>query len=341
MKYKVELGGYSKMKKFISISLATVMMVAGAVGLSSPVHAEENSSVPETYLQISPTTVRITLMGGDTVAGNSERCPNDTENECVMEVKNIGSKAFSYRVYVTPYVVKGENYDLDFSEAASTSYTQLSRWTTIMDGDGNYAKEAVFSIAPGETQKIHYRIEVPEDIPGGSQYAVIWAQTLGGASSGGVQAISQAGMVISGRSIGNTQQTAEVYDYGFDRFGFSGPLKAQATIKNTGNTDFSAYYTYTARTLFGKEITTIQDTIGTFPDTEYHINVNWENPPLLGIFLVEFRISGADTVKTETHIVVIMPIFAMILLILLLTVAITWIIIIIRKRKERKARTLV
>ena len=329
------------MKKLINIVLAGVMILAGATVLPQAAHAE-GEETPETWLQLSPTAVTVTLMGGDVLEGKSDKCPKNVEEGCVMEVKNIGTKGFRYRVYSSPYVVKGENYDLDFSEEASTSYTQISRWITIMGEDGAYAKEAEFAIEPGETQYIHYRIDVPEDVPGGAQYAVIWAQTLGGSTTGtGVQTISQAGMVISGRTIGNTQQTAEVYEYGFDRFVLSGPLTAKATIKNTGNTDFDAYYTYNAHTIFGKEIYTDQGTIATFPDTEYHININWENPPLLGIFQVEFRVSGADTVKTETHIVIIMPIFVMILLILLLTVAIVWIIIIIRKRKERKTRTLV
>ncbi len=329
------------MKKVISAIVAGIMVIASAVALPQVAHAEEEE-IPETWLQLSPTAVTVTLMGGDVLEGNSDKCPKDVEGGCVMEVKNIGTKGFRYRVYSSPYVIKGENYELDFSEEASTSYTQISRWITILGEDGVYAKEAEFSIEPGETQTIHYRIDVPEDVPGGAQYAVIWAQTLGGSTTGtGVNAVSQAGMVVSGRTIGNTQQTADVYEYDFDRFALSGPLKAQATIKNTGNTDFDAYYSYSAHTIFGKEIHLDQGTIATFPDTEYHVNINWENPPLLGIFQVEFRVSGADTVKTETHIVIIMPIFVMILLILLLTVAIVWIIIIIRKRKERKARTLV
>lgn len=331
------------MKKTISMVLAGLMVIAGAVGWPQDVHAEEEASTPETWLQLSPTAVNVTLMGGDVLEGKSEKCPANVEGGCVMEVKNIGTKGFRYRVYTSPYVVKGENYELDFSESSSTSYTQISRWITILNDNGEYAKEAEFAIEPGETQTIRYRIEVPEDVPGGAQYAVIWAQTIGAdaTTSTGVQTISQTGMVISGRTIGNTEQTAEVSDYGFTRFALGGPLQAKATIKNTGNTDFDAYYTYTARTLFGKEIHSDKGSIATFPDTEYHVDVNWENPPLLGIFQVEFRISGADTVKTETHIVVIMPIFVMVLLILLLTVVIAWIIIIIRKRKERKARTLV
>lgn len=334
------------MTKIKNLILATALVLAGGASLAAPVYAEGEGeeATPATWLQISPTAATVTLMGGQTLVDNADNCPKDLEEGCAVEVKNIGTEPFRYRMYVTPYVVSGENYELDFSESASTSYTQISRWITFRTAEGSYAKEITATINPGESQIVRYRIEVPEDVPGGSQYAVIWAQTLPDSSKpNGVQTISQAGMVVYGRSIGDTRQSAEVNDYEFQGFSFGGNLTARATVKNTGNTDFDAYYYYTAKTFFGKEIYSKKDAISTFPDssTEYHIDVNWENPPLLGIFTVNFRVSAADTEIDKTKIVVIMPIFILILLILLLTVIIVWIIIIIRKRKERKARTLV
>jgi len=331
------------MKKILSLLVALLVGI-GTLGITATsVYADDGEAdeeKPTTWLQISPTAVTVTLMGGDTLEGTSERCPKDVEGGCVVQIKNVGTQAFRYKVYASPYVVSGEDYQLDFSESASTSYTQISRWISFKNADGSYGSEAIYTIEPGETQVIDYRITVPEDVPGGAQYAVIWAQTLNEGGSG-VQTISQAGMVVSGRSIGNTKQTAEISEYGFTRFAVSGSLKASATIKNTGNTDFDAYYYYTARTIFGKELKTISGSISTFPDTEYHANVEWEEPPLMGIFQVEFKVNAADAVQDERHIVIIMPIFMIVIIILLLTVIIVWTIIIIRKRKERKARTLV
>ncbi len=329
-------------RKILSLALATILVGFGALGMPRQVYADEGNEEdkPTTSLQISPTAVTVTLMGGDVLSGTSERCPKDVEGGCVVQVKNVGTQSFRYRVYASPYVVSGEDYQLDFSESASTSYTQISRWITFKNPEGNYESEAIYTINPGETQVIDYRISVPEDVPGGAQYAVVWAQTLSEGGSG-VQTISQAGMVISGRSIGNTKQTAEILEYGFTRFAVGGSLKANATIKNTGNTDFDAYYYYTARTIFGKELKTLSGSVSTFPDTEYHVNLDWDEPPLMGIFQVEFKVNAADTIRDEKHIVIIMPIFMIVIIILLLTVIIVWTIIIIRKRKERKARTLV
>lgn len=332
------------MNKITKLILAIVVALAGVANVSAPVFADESeeSETPATWLQVSPTALTVTLMSGDIISGQSSKCPEALDGGCIIEIKNLGTESFRYRVYASPYSVTGKD-EVNFSDSASTSFTQISRWLSFLGSDGEYHDEVIYEIAPGETQTVGYRIEVPEDVPGGAQYAVIWAQTLSNGSAGGtgVQTLSQAGVVVSGRSIGNTVQQAEVTDYNFTRFALGGSLTAHANIKNTGNTDFDAYYSYTARTLFGKELYTDNGSIPTFPGVDYDIDLSWDNTPFLGIFTVEFKISGANLDKSETHIVMIMPVFVMVLLILLLTVVIIWIIIIIRKRKERKARTLV
>lgn len=330
------------MKKIFSTILTVSLVLAGAILPATPSYADdEQPATPATWLQISPAGANVTLMGGDVLEGDSDKCPDDG---CSVEVKNIGTASFRYKVYaaLNPYVATKTNTD-GLSEEAMNSFSQLVRWISFRDDAGAYQSQISKTIQPGETQKIYYKIEVPEDVPGGAQYAIIYAQTLpnGSTDKTGVQAQAQAGSYLTGRSIGDTRQTAEVTEYGFSRFSLGGPLKAHATVKNTGNTDFDLFYYYTARTLFGKEIYQASDSVPTFPGGEYNVENTWENLPFLGLFTIEYKLSGADLDKSETHVVLVMPVFVMVLLILLLTVIIVWIIIIIRKRKERKARTLV
>lgn len=333
------------MKKILLTLLACASLFAAAGTLFTlPVSAEgEDAAENSTWIQVSPTAVSLTLEPGQDINPGDTACPDDIDTGCAIEVTNSGTEPFTFRVYASPYVVTGENYSLSFSEDDSTSYTQIYRWISFQDTDGNYVSEIQRTLAPGESQTISYRIDVPEDLPGGSQYAVVWAQTVrsGEATTTGVQTVSQAGMVIKARSTGDTRETASITEYSLQRFAFGGGLTAGATVTNTGNTDFVAYYDYTAKTLFGKEIYHDSGDVSAFPDTTYHIDVDWQDIPFLGIFQVNFRVSAADSVAEESHVVVVMPVFVMILLILLLTVIIVWIIIIIRKRKERKARTLV
>ncbi len=328
----------SKITGLVTLVLASVLLA------SAPVQAEgvtELESISGATLQISPVEARVTLGPGEILEGNHNHCPTDLDGGCVFEIANTGTEAYRYRIYVSPYAVKGEDYNVSFTE--STSYTQVARWIEFKNANGEWASEATFSINPGETQIISYRITVPEDVPGGSQYAAIWAEKINdnNLAGTGVQTIARTGLVVHGRSTGDTRQTSEINDYTFDKFVFSGPLRASATIKNTGNTDFRAFYTYTAKTLFGKELFSEQESIATYPDTEYHVNSVWKDTPWIGVMLVTYRVSAADTIIEHTRLVVIMPVFALILVILFLTVLIIWIIIIIRKRKERKARNLV
>lgn len=333
------------MKRVASGVLALVLAVLGAVLWVTPIYADEGDENDDalTNLQISPAAVGVMLDPGDVLVGESERCPTDIAGGCVVKITNDGATALTYRLYVAPYSVQGEDNNLDFSSNAITTRTQIARWMTVQNADGEYVSEARYTIQPGESQTIGYRIDVPEDIPAGSQYAVIFAQILGGTDDGSsVETVGQVGSVISGRSTsGDTHEAAEISEVEFTRFAFSGPLTAKATIKNTGNTDFAAHYTYTAKTFFGKELYTREELIPAYPEAEYHVDVTWEDVPFVGIFQVEFSILAAGETWTETHVVVIMPVIIMILVILLLTVIVAWIIIITRKRKERKTRKLV
>lgn len=331
------------MKKFIVSALALAGLVLGVVTLPvGTAWAEEEQNSSPNSLQMSPSGVRLTLVAGETLEGHAANCPK-TEEGCAIKVTNTGTEGFRFRVYITPYVVSGEENELTFDEEKATAYTQISRWITVQNANGEFVKEAEFALQPGESRVIPYRVSIPTDIPGGSQYAVIWAQIMSDSEfKGGIETVGRAGAVITGRSSGDSHEAAEITDIDFTRFAFSGPMHSGATVKNVGNTDFVVKYSYTARTLFGKEMyASGEKTLAAYPGTEYHLGLDWEETPFMGIFQAEFKISAAGETKTEKHIVVIMPVFVLILLILLLTIIVVWIIIIIRKRKERKARTLV
>ncbi len=330
-----------RMKKLLSSLLVGVTLLAGVGIFSEAAYAEEAES--RSALEVTPSGAKVTLSPGEVLEGTNSNCPVGGDG-CSVSVKNIGTDAVRFRVYMSPYVVRGEKNELSFAEEEGTSYTQLSKWIAVQNQDGEFVSEAVFSAEPGETVKIPYRINVPGEIPGGSQYAVIWAQIMNDGTGGGIETVGQVGAVLSGRSTVDVVETATISDYDFKKFAFGGPLTATATVENTGNVDYLVNYYYTAKTLFGKELYTNRgkdDTIAAYPGTTYHINLEWGDTPFLGIFQVEWQIVAADQTKTESAVVVIMPIIVMIVLILLLTVIIVWIIIISRKRKERKARKLV
>ena len=335
------------MKKLFAGALAFGLVLASVVSLTglattASVYAESAEGGQRNALQVTPSGARLTFGPGEVLEGHAEHCPRGDDG-CSLTVTNIGTGPIHFRVYISPYVVSGEANELSFSEENATSYTQLSRWVEIQNEDGEWGKEAVFYAEPNEGKTVQYRITTPEDMPGGSQYAVIWAQIMSDGESEGIETVGQIGAVLTGRSTENIVETAEISDYDFQKFAFNGPLTAQATVKNTGNVDFAARYYYVAKTIFGKELYSNgeDDFVAAYPGTTYHIEHVWEDTPFLGIFQVEWKIVAADAEETHSAVVIIMPIIVMIVMILLLTVIIIWIIIISRRRKELKARKLV
>ncbi|MBR2997258.1 hypothetical protein IKF33_02410 [Candidatus Saccharibacteria bacterium] len=324
--------------KFIPAIMA--ILLGGLFCFSYPAAAEGEEGggetpTPDIWLQISPVSKRVKIAASETQDGE-------------FTVENIGAKDFDYKVYATPYyATSGETYDWNFT--IENSYTQIARWITFADKDGNYGKEATFNIKKGEKQTIKYRITTPDSIPSGGQYAALFAQSLEDNTTktegtAGIKTISRVGMVLYAKADGDTRDVAEISNYSFDKFKLSGNLKATATIKNDGNTDFTTSVNYTVKTLFGKELYTLpegQKSYILLPETERTINVEWADTPFMGIFQVNYKVSALDQVKDQTSIVLVLPIFVGIIALLLLTIIVIWAIILIRKRGERKSRLLV
>ncbi len=134
---------------------------------------------------------------------------------------------------------------------------------------------------------IPYRVSIPTDIPGGSQYAVIWAQIMSDSEfKGGIETVGRAGAVITGRSSGDSHEAAEITDIDFTRFAFSGPMHSGATVKNVGNTDFVVKYSYTARTfcLARKCTQAGKRRWYAYPGTEYHLGFGLGRNAVYGDF---------------------------------------------------------
>lgn len=321
-------------KNFVKLVPALVVAFLCALGVTvSPTFAEEPAETPAIWLQISPVSNRITLNPGEII-----------EDEFTVE--NIGTDAFDYKVYATPYYATStaeNNYGYDLNFSVENNYTQIARWVKFADVNGNYAENVTFHVNPGEKQTIKYRVEVPNDIPAGGQYATLFAESIDNSpqESTGIKTVSRVGLVLYANANGETRQEASISDYDFTKFLLGGKLKASAKVTNNGNTDFSASYKYTVKTLFGKTLLEKEESYFLLPETTRAINFEWGETPFMGIFQVTYKVSALGTTEEHSSVVLVLPIFMMIIALVLLTIIIIWIIILIRKRNERKSRLLV
>lgn len=311
--------------------MSSLLVITPAVGAEEESDSEDTAASPAIWLQISPVSNKVTLKPGEKLEYN-------------FTVSNIGSEDFGYHVYAAPYSVTDEDYDVSFS--SENNRTQISRWIEFEGSDGNWTDEVHYNISAGEKQTIKYRVSVPDSIPAGGQYATIFAESdevEGDIESSGIKTVSRVGLIVYGRTDGDTIDEAVITDYNVPTFMITGPISANARIENNGNTDFEVLYNLNVQSLFGKQLYSKEGSYNVLPDTARKIETVWEETPSLGVYKVQYKVAALNNSVVEDHtkIVIIAPVFVIIITIILLTFIVFWTIILVRKRKERKSRTLV
>lgn len=314
-------------KSFIA-ALAAFGLVATPI--ATPAFAEGEQASPAassaSWIQVSPVSARVVLKPG-------------SELDYSIIVSNVGSEDFNFSVYAAPYTIVDEDYNISFSN--ETNRSQIVRWIKFIADDGSLVDTYKGSVAAGAKKAVSYRVSVPADVPAGGQYATIFAQTDAPETNdktSGLKTVSRIGMVVYGRSEGETDDSAEITSYELPGFMFAGPVNVKSVVKNTGNTDFEARYKLSVKSITGNEIYSKEDSHNILPDTSRKEELSWEGTPFMGIFQLNYRVEALDQIKDETRLIIIMPVYIILIFIILLTALVIWIIMMVRKRKERKSR---
>lgn len=273
-----------------------------------------------------------------------------------FKVSNAGSQPLNFEVHVSPYAFTqeegGEDYKLGFNR--ETAYTQMTRWITFKDANGNFVANPKFTAAPGSCVEITYRISTPASIPAGGQYAVLFAHTLSDSNAGGIKTEASPGLIIYGRSSGDTitsgeirglelsqaKETIENKDGKQEKVNKNW-INGTAKVKNTGNVDFMAVGTLKVEGIFGRsyyETPNTKGRVSIIPDTELAVSDTWEETPYFGIFKATWTVTAAGQTETISQIIFLLPLPIIVITLLLLTIIIVWIIIVVRKRKERRSK---
>ena len=314
------------MKKIFALIVLTLSLVGVLLTKTNDTYAEAAA------VKISPVANAIQIK-----AGQSQNYQ--------FTLENMSAKDYSFKLYTAPYNVINEDYDADFTN--ETNYNQITRWVTFEDDTGSFVKNPTYKIKAGEKRTIIYRVSVPDDIPGGGQYCVIFAESVddetfsGTGTSAGIGSVSRVSLILLGHGDGETRDTAEITDFSLTGMFTASNIDAMAKVKNTGNTDFLAVYDMTVKSIFGTPIYTNSDNFIVLPGTERKFTTSWAEAPLFGVFNVSFSVSAIDQSQEESHIILILPGFVVVIALLLLTSIVVWTIILIRKRKERSSRLVV
>lgn len=277
-------------------------------------------------------------------------------------VTNGSKETVKFETYAAPYSYNynedNDTYSLGFN--LENTHTQITRWITFKDDSGNYVAKPHFTVESGQTKTIHYRISTPDSLPDGGQYAVLFAHTLSDTvDAGGIKTEASPGLIIYGRSSGETIVTSEIRNLSVnqtikkdeveeDAEGNRnmvtkeiGHINASAKVKNTGNIDFNAVGKLEVSGLFGGVIYETPSNRGRtsiIPDTELTVSDEWEETPAFGIFRVKWKVIAGDKEEEISTIIAINIAPLIIFIIIVLTILTIGFIMGAKKRKERRSR---
>ena len=323
----------------VALSMALLLVPGGLAYAEEEKSEEEQILEAATSISISPVSKVLQLLP-------------DTTYEDVFKVTNNGSSVMDFEVYAAPYSYsyseEEDEYKLGFSQ--ENNYTQIVRWITFADKDGKYVTKTRFQAGPGESVEVTYRVSTPSSLPAGGQYAVLFAHTLSNnTTASGIRTEASPGLVVYGRSSGETITTSEIRDLKISQSAeVDGEKKtlinASAKVKNTGNVDFMVTGKLKVDSILGPgsyETESTQGRISVIPETELTVSDTWSETPYFGLFKATWTVTAAGKTETTSQLILILPLPILVAIILVLTFIIIWIIILVRKRKERKSRFMI
>lgn len=331
-------------KNYSKISAALTLALAVFCAFCTPIaYAEGEDSTSQ---EGSESSTSISLMPVSKILQIS----SSSEYQDKLTVNNDGNGEMQIEVYAAPYAyVYSESedaYKLGFNN--DNNFTQITRWITFKDKDGNWVKNPTFTIPAKQSLDVEYKISTPDNIPAGGQYAVIFAHTLtGSVSANGIKTEASPGLIVYGRStegeariepvISDAKVQLGITENGVSRSNFY----ASAKVKNNGNVDFSAVGKLVVQSIIGGgsyETPSNAGRISVIPEAELVVHDEWEESPSFGIYKATWTVTAGEETVTVEEIIFVNPLLFVIITIFLLTIITVCVIIWVRKRKDRRSR---
>jgi hypothetical protein len=212
-------------------------------------------------------------------------------------------------------------------------YTHISEWFSFDRTSG--------SLDVQEQETVKYVVNVPEDVPGGSQNAAIMVETDNSVDeSKTVSSSTRIAMIIYSTVNGETNACGKIIDKSVPAFLFHPPISAAGRVENCGNTDLTVTYTFHVYPIFSnEEIYSNEDKpvkLVTIPKTRRYTNLEWEGTPSFGIFKVKLDVNYAGKTETIEKIVIVCPLWLVVLIIVFIGAVVFWLVSRNRERKNNK-----
>lgn len=306
------------MKTIRTILLALAVSFFG-VGVLNSIDAFADETISAVGVQVSPSIQRTGSIDPGVKYSNK------------IAVSNVGDKAVDFHMSVEPFSVENITYAPIYSVV--NAYTQITKWITFNDFKTH--------LEPGEMSEVIYTVDVPMDVPGGGQYAVIFAEMDEDQAEGeSIKKIAKAGTILVARVNGDTRETGKISETTLPRFLLAPPVVASAVFENTGNVDATAKMTLKIENYISGSVVydgtsePLEKTI--LPGTTRKLEITAENVPRLGILKATLTTEFLGDAEIKTRVIFIFPIWfigliALIILIIVVRIG-------LKRRENRRTR---
>jgi hypothetical protein len=286
-----------------SLRLATLCLIAVALfACAAPLQARAEEAPArqdagsegqpaEGSLGIDPAKQEIDIEAGRAVEGS-------------FRIISTWSRPLDVRIYAEPLSV-GEDGSPDMEK--ETMRTQISRWIEF-DAD-------TLTIPAGGQEEVSYSVRVPDDIPDGGQYAVIFVEETKPRGEG-INIVSRVGMLLYAHAKGRTRESGKVLSTDLGGFWYMhGPVTTSAEALNSGNVDseFTASLSVRDR-VSGRAIyhgSSVAPTI-LLPGERGELTASWDASPMPGLYRITQTIKGPGVERSSSRVIIVAPLWALI-----------------------------
>ena len=288
------------------IFLGVIALVL-AVGILAPLPAAAQTQDGDIEsITLSPVNHKYKIDAGQTA--------NDK-----LTIVNDGKTDYDFIIYSRPYSITR-------SPSGEYDYTNPNFTATPANADAygwiQFPKTR-FHIKAGASLDVAYTMTVPKLASPGGHYGVIFAETqppINKESANSVFRKKRVGSIIYATVNGKFITSGQLEGTSIPFWQLQPPLHADATVKNTGNSDITDDTTYVVKDMFGNKKFEQVKQYTILPQTTRKMPFEWPGASWFGLYKVELKQSVLGKESTQSSYVLMLPRYIPILILVILLI---------------------
>ncbi len=197
--------------------------------------------------------------------------PGETK-EFEVKVRNTGNNNYYMRARVEDFTASGDEGQVALVEKSPYS---ISYWTTL--------EPQVFALAPGKTQVVKVRSNLPTQNVGGGRYgAVVFAVSTSEIQNAAAVAQEIASLFLF-RVAGPVEENLTILNFKAPQFAEFGPIPLRLSVSNNGNVHVKAAGLVSVSNILGKKISDLVIApTNIFPQSKRVLEVSFNQNFMIG-----------------------------------------------------------